>query len=126
MEFIWRMTEENWKNLEHDRAASINDELSDDYDFYGQMYVGDYCVEFIASNDGNAMLLFTNVYQLFVDDDYSYTKDGVPYSLIDGCIYVPKAKSFEEFKALCEREFIINIGTEFDENFANKKCEWKY
>lgn len=125
MDFIWKMTEKNWENMENDRSASSYEKLSEDYDFYGQMYVGDYCVEFIVSNgDNGTMFAFTNVYQLFVDDDYSYTEDSVPYSLINGCICVPKAKNFNEFKTLCEKDFIYNIGTEFNENVANKKCEW--
>ena len=127
MEFIWNMTEDNWKNMEHDRNVSSHYDLSDNYDFYGQMYVGDYCVEFIVSDSNkDTMFAFTNVYQLFVDGDYAYTNEGIPYSLINGYIYVPKAKTFDEFKALCEREFVYNIGTEFNEDFANKKCEWNF
>ena len=46
MEFIWKMTEENWKNMVNDSYTNIYEELSDDFGFYGQLYVGDYCIEF--------------------------------------------------------------------------------
>ena len=52
------------------------------------------------------------------------TIDGTPYDLIDAQIDIPKANSFEEFKKLCEEEFISNIGVCFWKEFADKKCEW--
>lgn len=133
MKFIWEMTEENWKNMMHDMNASGNDELSKDYDFYGQMYVGDYCVEFIiADGSEDGYYAFTNIYQLFIDNGYGYlmtnnkytTTNKTPYDLISGYIDVPKANDFKEFKKLCEKEFISEIGVCFWKEFADKKCEW--
>ena len=132
MKFIWKMTEENWKNLMHDMNASTYDELSNNYDFYGQMYVGDYCVEFIVADGDDEMFAFTNVYQLFVDTGYSYIMTGnkytttkeIPYDLTSGYIDVPKANSFEEFKKLCEKEFVSKIGIYFWKEYVDKKCEW--
>lgn len=126
MKFIWKMTEENWKNLMHDANVNDYDKLSKDYNFYGQLYIGDYCVEFVADDAGNdGIIIFTNIYQLHIDDGYGYEKDGTPYSLTDLYIDIPIANSFESFKDLCEREFAAGIGTMFDEKYANKKCEWK-
>ena len=126
MEFIWKMTEENWINMVNDANTNIYEELSDDFSFYGQLYVGDYCIEFQLENFGESLdKAYTYIYQLFVDDAYGYEVDGTPYSLTDFYIEVPKANSFESFKNLCEREFAAGIGTMFEEKYANKKCEWK-
>ena len=126
MEFIWTMTVDTWKNMLHDTRSSIYDDLSINYNFYGQMYCGDYCVEFVADDAGSdGIINFTNIYQLFIDDGYGYEKDGTPYGLTDFYIDVPKANSFDSFKNLCEREFAAGIGTIFEEKYANKKCEWK-
>jgi hypothetical protein len=130
MEFIWDMTEENWNNLMHDINTKYFDELSDDYDFYGQMYIGDYCIEFITTDVGidefgrDKFMSFTNIYQLFVDDGYGEDKNGNPYTLTDLYIDVPETDTFEEFKNLCERRFTAGISTSFSEKFADKKCEW--
>ena len=128
MKFIWKMTEENWKNIMHDADVNNYGKWSKDYDFYGQMYVGDYCIEFKVV-EGDA---FTEIYRLFIDNNYAYemtgnrytTIDGTPYDLIGAQIDIPKANSFEEFKKLCEEEFISNIGVCFWKEFADKKCEW--
>ena len=123
MKFIWEMTEENWKNM----MQAIE---SEDFngDFYGAMYVGDYCIEFmVIGNDS-----WTDIYRLFIDNNYAYemtgnrytTIDGTPYDLIGAQIDIPKANSFEEFKKLCEEEFISEIDICFWKEFADKKCEW--
>lgn len=125
MEFIWNMTEKNWKNLMHDANVNNYDKLSKDYNFYGQLYIGDYCIEFVADDAGkDGILMFTNIYQLYVDDGYG-EQDGIPYSLIDAYIDIPKANNFEEFKKICEQEVVENIGSMFKEECVNKKCEWK-
>ena len=125
MEFIWKMTEENWKNMMHDINVNDYRELSNDYNFYGQLYIGDYCIEFVADDAGkDGILMFTNIYQLYVDDGYE-EQDGIPYSLIDAYIDIPKANNFEEFKKICEQEVVENIGSMFKEECVNKKCEWK-
>lgn len=126
MEFIWVMTEDNWKNMLHDTRTSIYDDLSINYNFYGQMYCGDYCVEFVADDAGSdGIINFTNIYQLFIDDGYGIEKNGNPYSLIDSYIDIPIANTFEEFKELCEIEFTDGIGTLFDKKYADKECEWE-
>ena len=126
MEFIWRMTEDKWKNMLHDTRISIYGVPSKDYNFYGQMYCGDYCVEFFTDDAGSdGMINFTNIYQLFIDDGYGVEKNGNPYSLTDLCIDIPIANTFEEFKELCEIEFTDGIGTLFDKKYADKKCEWE-
>lgn len=126
MEFIWKMTEENWKNMVNDSYTDIYEELSDDFGFYGQLYVGDYCIEFHFDYFGESLdKAYTYIYQLFVDDGYGYEVDGTPYSLTDFYIDVPNANSFDSFKNICEREFAAGIGTMFEEKYANKKCEWK-
>lgn len=125
MEFIWKMTEENWKNMMHDANVNDYDELSKDYNFYGQLYIGDYCIEFVADDAGkDGILMFTNIYQLFIDDGYGEDKNGIPYSLTDLYIDIPKANKFEDFKNLCERQFAAGVGLYFNEKVANKKCEW--
>ena len=119
MKFIWRMTEENWKNMIHDMDINNYNNWSKDYDFYGQMFVGDYCIEFkVIESDA-----FTEIYQLFVDGKYA-TINEIPYDLIDAQIDIPKANSFEEFKTLCEKDFISKINIYFYKEFADKKCEW--
>lgn len=126
MEFIWRMTEDKWKNMLHDTRISIYGVPSKDYNFYGQMYCEDYCVEFFTDDAGSdGMINFTNIYQLFIDDGYGVEKNGNPYSLTDLCIDIPIANTFEEFKELCEIEFTDGIGTLFDKKYADKKCEWE-
>ena len=114
MEFIWKMTEENWINMVNDSNTNIYEELSNDFSFYGQLYVGDYCIEFQLENFGESLT-------------YGYEVDGTPYrySLTDFYIDVPNANSFDSFKNICEREFAAGIGTIFEEKYANKKCEWK-
>ena len=108
MEFIWRMTEDKWKNMLHDTRISIYGVPSKDYNFYGQMYCGDYCVEFFTDDAGSdGMINFTRIFQLFVDDGYGVEKNGNPYSLTD--LYI---------------EFTDGIGTLFDKKYADKKCEW--
>ena len=125
MEFIWRMTEDKWKNMLHDTRISIYGVPSKDYNFYGQMYCGDYCVEFFTDDAGSdGMINFTRIFQLFVDDGYGVEKNGNPYSLTDLYIDIPIANTFEEFKELCEIEFTDGIGTLFDKKYADKKCEW--
>ncbi len=126
MEFIWNMTEENWKNLMHDMEERDYNKLSSDFDYYGRAIVGDYCIEFIVLNDDDYEVRkngWTNVYQLYVDDGYG-EQDGIPYSLIDAYIDIPKANNFEEFKEICEQEVVENIGSMFKEEYVNKKCEW--
>lgn len=125
MEFIWNMTEANWKNLMHDMNERIYDKLLGG--FYGQLFVGDYCIEFLVLDDDDYEVRkngWTNVYQLYVDDGYG-EQDGIPYSLIDAYIDIPKANNFEEFKKICEQEVVENIGSMFKEEYVNKKCEWK-
>lgn len=123
MKFIWKMTEENWKNMM--QAIELEDFNGD---FYGAIYVGDYCIEFmVIGNDS-----WTDIYRLFIDNNYAYemtgnrytTIDGIPYDLIGAQIDIPKANSFEKFKKLCEKEFISKIGVCFWKEFADKKCEW--
>lgn len=119
MKFIWRMTEENWKNMMHDMDINNYNNWSKDYDFYGQMFVGDYCIEFkVVESDA-----FTEIYQLFIDNKYA-TINEIPYDLIDAQINIPKANNFQEFKTLCEKDFISKINIYFYKEFANKKCEW--
>jgi len=128
MEFIWKMTEENWKNMKHDMNINNYNNWSKDYDFYGQMFVGDYCIEFKVV-EGDA---FTEIYQLFIDNNYAYemtgnrytTIDGTPYDLVSAQIDIPKADNFEGFKILCEKDFISKINIYFYKEFADKKCEW--
>lgn len=118
MKFVWHMTEENWKNMMHDLEASKYDDLSDNYGFYGQMFAGDYCVEFIALTDWEngeevGHFSYTEIYQLFVDDMFDTDENGNQYILTDYHINTPdNAKNFDEFKKLCEKEFVSIIGTE--------------
>lgn len=60
----------------------------------------------------------------FIDDGYGEDKNGIPYSLTDLYIDVPKANDFEDFKNLCERQFAAGVGLYFNEKVADKKCEW--
>lgn len=130
MEFIWKMTEENWKNMMHDTLINKNsikkyDDLSDDYNFYGQMFVGDYCVEFLVEDfEEDGFLAFTNFYQLYIDNGYGITSDGIPYELINDCFKIPKTDNFIDFKYQCEKEFLKGIGNYIEIKNADKKCEW--
>ncbi len=125
MEFIWKMTEENWKNMMHDANVNDCDELSDDYNFYGQMFVGDYCVEFLVEDfEEDGFLIFTNFYQLYINNGYGITPDGIPYELIDDYFKIPKTNNFIDFKYQCEKEFLKGIGNYIEEKYADKKCEW--
>lgn len=119
MKFIWNMTEKNWKNMMHDMDINNYNNWSKDYDFYGQMFVGDYCIEFkVVESDA-----FTEIYQLFIDNKYA-TINEIPYDLIDAQIDIPKANNFQEFKTFCEKDFISKINDYFYKEFADKKCEW--
>ena len=108
MEFVWGMTEENWKNFYNDHKSRDNTSLSKDFDFYGNCCVGNLCAEVMHTGDNYAWFAFVNVYGLGIDDGYGETKIGkIPYALLDDAEFtVPmECDTFENFKITFEKNF---------------------
>ena len=122
MEFIWNMIEENWKNLKHDNEKKNFDNLSKDYDFYGNCCIGNLCAEIMHTcddSDKTSWYSYSNVYALGIDDGYGETVNGkIPYSLLHDSFKVPiNCKSFESFKKEFEKRFteMINEKEQYKE-----------
>ena len=108
MEFIWNMSEKNWKNLiaDNKKKGQKKPRFSKDANTYGQCKIGNLSAEFVHSLDED-WLVYTNLFILGVDSGYGYTESGVPYSLANDSPAVPiRAKSFKAFKKRFETAFL--------------------
>ena len=109
MNFVWNMTEENWKNLYNDHKSRDCDSLSSDFDFYGNCYIGHLCADIQHTGDDSddtSWYAFVNVFGLGIDDGYGETESGIPYSLVHCDFSVPMdCDTFESFKEAFEKNF---------------------
>ena len=109
-DFVWDMTENDWKTyMEHCKTNSIV--VTDD--MYGQLWCGDVCFEFmIYDND----ISYCTSYLYGEEGGYADTSDGVPYNEKDNDVEVPlDCKTFNEFKENIEVQII---------NMANENKDW--
>ncbi len=116
LNFVWNMTEENWRNLvsDHKLAKTENPSgnFSADADVYGNCSVGALKVDIQHTLDPDNCYAYANVYALGVDNGYGETESGVPYELLDGGPHVPiRCKSFETFRKNFERGFAEYIAS---------------
>lgn len=114
MNFVWNMTEENWKNLKHDDAQKRYVNISKDMDFYGNCYVGHLSADIQHTGDEHAWYAFVNVFGLGIDDGYGETNKGkIPYSLLDDSEFeVPMdCNTFDDFKMEFEKNFTDAINS---------------
>lgn len=101
MKFDWRrFTEEDYKNM-----------LNGKEDF-GQVYVGDICIELVVEAEGTFIhdsfsvkeLVCVNFYVLHEDTGYGYKDDVLPYDYADGFdIDRPYGLSYDEFMKKIEK-----------------------
>jgi len=122
MQFVWNMSETQYKNLIADHNAKGSDQFSIDADIYGQCRIGTLCADIQHSLDEDNWYAFANVYALGVDEGYGETESGIPYTLLNDGPAVPMdAKSFDEFKAQFERNFEEHIcASEYTKSLANQ------
>ena len=109
-DFHWELTEEEFERLRDISAATTEEEREALYtcdDYFGAIYVGSLCCEFMHTLDMEAWYPFVIIYALGIDDGYGYTNiHNTPYSLLpwDFRIRDLIGGSFEEFKTkLAER-----------------------
>ena len=130
LEFVWNMTEDNWKNLKHDHAIQKNnDNFSTDFDFYGNCYVGNLSADIQHTGDEDAWYVFVNVFALGIDDGYGETSEGkIPYSLLDCEFEAPmNCRTFETFKKTFEKNFkeVINSNEQYKKLANMPLGNWK-
>ena len=121
MNFIWKMQESEWKRFMFD----MSNNNYDGNNFYGQMYCGDFCVEFLTDyiND-NEIIGFVYIYQLYVDTGYGEDKNGIPYDLTDEYFVIPITNTFEEFRRECENAFKDLVIKNNWMQLVKKHCDW--
>jgi hypothetical protein len=110
MNFVWNMTEKNWRNFLHDSKKKNIGHFSEDCDYYGNCCIGNLCAEIMHTcddSDETSWYSYTNIYALGIDDGYGYTRENeTPYTLISDGFQVPaNCKTFESFKATFEKRF---------------------
>lgn len=117
MEFVWGMTEKNWRNFKHDHElknfrgdGSGHCDFSEDYDWYGNCCVGNLCAEILHTcddSDETSWYSYANIFALGIDDGYGETNEGkIPYALLRNSFKVPiGCKTFESFKKEFEKRF---------------------
>lgn len=104
--FIWNMTEEDWKRLMLDNTKKDNKDCKIDNHCYGQCFIGTLCSDILHTLDNTDWYAYANVFVLGVDDGYGTTKSGIPYTMLDDGPIVPMhCNSFEEFKTKFEESF---------------------
>ena len=116
MIFKWNMNESEWKRMidEHINHIDNGDNV------YGNLYVGRLCLDFCHSKDESAWFLYVDTFELGKDTGYGYTKDGIPYDLLDSCISIPvDCKMFDDFKKEVEKHVIEMIKEDGLEEQAN-------
>ena len=141
LNFVWNMTEENWKNMLLDHKNGRNGKLSKDANTYGSVCVGHVKVDFVHTLCKGDWYCFTNVFVHGIDTGYSRTSDGKPYCLLNESPKVPiRCKTFDSFKKTFEKmllEFIDEkhvvkiVGGEnaniILKDFANKETmNWEF
>lgn len=111
--FIWDMTEEQWKSyMEVCKKTKLNDH---DDDMYGQLWCGDVCFEFMLY-DTETYCCMSYVYG--EDGGYSNTiEDNTPYNEVYNDIYLTlNWDSYDEWKTNIEKQII---------DMAEKNDNWK-
>lgn len=110
-QFKWSMEAEEFDRLRSVSTAATEEERYNVYsgnDYFGAVYVGDLCCEFMHTFDRECWFPFVNIYALGIDDGYGYTKKNqTPYTLLDWD-FSPRnivSLSFEDFKAEFEKQF---------------------
>ena len=109
MKFDWRrFTETDYKNM------------LDGKEDFGQVYVGDICIELVVEAIGSFIhdifnveeIIYVNFYVLHEDTGYGYKDEhgvntdgiGIPYDYADGfSVARPYGLSYDEFKAKLEK-----------------------
>ena len=128
MEFIWGMTEKNWENLVNDHKKHNVENMSSDFDFYGNCCIGNLCAEVVHTGDESdetSWYSYTNIYALGIDDGYGETDNGIPYSLLHDSFKIPiEAETFEKFKEIFESRFENLVNHLPSDTYNNNLC-WK-
>lgn len=123
MEFIWRMTEADWKRLKD----TTKKRKYDSNNVFGECYVGGVCCDFVHTMDVSDWYAFINLFFVNEDSAYGELDDGTKYDLYDDSPEIPiKCRTFASFKKNFEKKFerFINEHEEL-KSLENVNVNWR-
>lgn len=128
LNFIWEMTEKQWKQLKRDHSTGKTSKLSNHAGFYGSCLIGSLKADIQHTLDKDDWYPFANIFAHGVDTGYATTANDIPYALLNDSPKVPiRSKSFQSFKKNFEKDFetYITADTSTLQLAKNNMPDWE-